>query len=176
MTHAHLVKLAETWLRSRGCLIVLSEQTADAREVPDVIGWRSDCHSLLVECKISRADFFADQKKRVRLKPQIGMGCERYYLTPKCMIRGEELRSGWGLLEVHNKEVVLTAKCKDCGQRTEIGLMAEMELLLASLRRVEVRIGPQKITDFLKWKNRMIAYNGGRLPAGLVPPERELLS
>jgi hypothetical protein len=45
-----------------------------------------------------------------------------------------------------------------------------MNLLLASLRRVEVRIEPQTITDFLKWKNRMARYNGGMLPQGL---ERE---
>ena len=48
-----------------------------------------------------------------------------------------------------------------------------MNLLLASLRRVEVRIEPQTITDFLKWKNRMAEYNGGALPADLVPAERE---
>ena len=49
----------------------------------------------------------------------------------------------------------------------------EMNLLLASLRRVEVRIEPQTITDFLKWKNRLAEYNGGSLPQGIVPPEEE---
>jgi hypothetical protein len=48
-----------------------------------------------------------------------------------------------------------------------------MNLLLASLRRVEVRIEPQSITDFLKWKNRMAEYNRGLLPEGLVSAERE---
>jgi hypothetical protein len=51
--------------------------------------------------------------------------------------------------------------------------MKETNLLLASLRRVEVRIEPQTITDFLKWKNRMAAYNGGRLPQGMAPTEHE---
>jgi hypothetical protein len=51
--------------------------------------------------------------------------------------------------------------------------MREMNLLLASLRRVEVRIEPQTITDFLKWKNRLAEYNGGRLPEGIVPAEAE---
>jgi len=41
-------------------------------------------------------------------------------------------------------------------------------LLLASLRRVEVRIDPQTITDFLKWKNRLAEYNGGQLPEGVT--------
>ncbi len=57
--------------------------------------------------------------------------------------------------------------------RTPIGLMREMNLLLASLRRVEVRIEPQTITDFLKWKNRMAEYNGGTLPRGIAAPEEE---
>jgi len=46
-----------------------------------------------------------------------------------------------------------------------------MNLLLASLRRVEVRIEPQTITDFLKWKNRMAKYNGGTLPSGIDSEE-----
>jgi hypothetical protein len=49
-----------------------------------------------------------------------------------------------------------------------------MNLLLASLRRVEVRIEPQSITDFLKWKNRMAEYNRGTLPEGLEEVEEEL--
>jgi hypothetical protein len=52
--------------------------------------------------------------------------------------------------------------------RSGIGFRYEMNLLLASLRRVEVRIEPQSITDFLKWKNRMAEYNRGSLPKGIV--------
>jgi len=36
-----------------------------------------------------------------------------------------------------------------------------------------VRIEPQTITEFLKWKNRLAEYNGGGYPADLVPPEQE---
>jgi hypothetical protein len=176
VTHAQLVKLAESWLRSRRCHVVLSEQTASSGEVPDVIGWRRDCRSIVIECKISRADFYADQRKSVRLNAQLAMGSERYYFTPKQMIRSDELPPGWGLLEASHKQVVRSVHSRPRSQRSEAGLMAEMELLLASLRRVEVRIEPQTITDFLKWKNRMAEYNGGQLPQGLVPPEQELLS
>jgi hypothetical protein len=45
--------------------------------------------------------------------------------------------------------------------------------VLASSRRVEVRIEPQTTTEFLKWKNRMAEYNGGGYPAGLLPVEQE---
>jgi hypothetical protein len=48
-----------------------------------------------------------------------------------------------------------------------------MNLLLASLRRVEVRIEPQSLTEFLKWKNRMADYNGGALPEGILPAAEE---
>jgi hypothetical protein len=44
---------------------------------------------------------------------------------------------------------------------------------LASLRRVEIRIEPQTITDFLKWKNRMQQYNGGAWPTGIEPTQKE---
>lgn len=176
MTHAQLVKLAEFWLRRRRCRIVLSEQTAHSGEVPDVIGWDADCRSIVIECKISRADFFADQKKSVRLSPEMGMGCERYYLMPQSIIAPEEVPSGWGLLEVHGKQVLESVRPDSKKRRIDPGVMAEMELLLASLRRVEVRIEPQTITEFLKWKNRMAEYNGGRLPRGLAAPEGELLS
>ena len=57
--------------------------------------------------------------------------------------------------------------------RSAVALMKEMNLLLASLRRVEVRIEPQTITDFLKWKNRMAEYNGGQLPEGITAPDEE---
>lgn len=174
MRHAQLVRLAEQWLRSSGCRIVLSEQTVDSGEVPDVIGWRSNCHSVVIECKISRADFLADLKKVVRQNPEMGMGCERLYLTPRGLLPAEILPCGWGLLEANGREVEMKIKPRRRNQRSEIGLMAEMKLLIASLRRVELRIEPRTITDFLKWKSRMAEYNGGQLPEGLPSSQEEL--
>lgn len=58
--------------------------------------------------------------------------------------------------------------------RTAAGFRYEMNLLLSSLRRVEVRIEPQSITDFLKWKNRMAEYNRGTLPEGLTATDDEM--
>ena len=57
--------------------------------------------------------------------------------------------------------------------RTAIGFRHEMNLLLASLRRVEIRIEPQSLTEFLKWKNRMADYNGGTLPEGVTGIDEE---
>ena len=76
--------MAEQWLRTRyRCGIVLSEQSCASGETPDVIAWKGTCRSVVVECKVSRADFFADQEKPFRKNPELAMGCERFYLVPQ---------------------------------------------------------------------------------------------
>ena len=173
MTHAQLVERAIEWLRSYRCGIVLSEQACVSGEVPDAIGWKRACRSVLVECKVSRADFLADREKPFRQNPELGVGCERFYLAPSGLISASELPRHWGLLECTRKSTQVVIKSGKQNLRSPQGLMCEMNLLLASLRRVEVRIEPQSITDFLKWKNRMAEYNGGTYPSGLTPPEHE---
>ena len=166
--HAQLISRTVEWLRRHyKCGIILSEQYCATGEVPDVIAWKGFCKSVLVECKVSRADFLADASKPFRVKPDEGMGCQRLYMAPAGMIRAEELPKHWGLLELHGREVLMAVKPGRADLRREVGLMKEMNLLLASLRRVEVRIEPQTITDFLKWKNRLAEYNGGQLPEGI---------
>jgi hypothetical protein len=172
VTHAKLVSFAVAWLRAYRCGVVLSEQACVSGEMPDAIGWKKACHSVLVECKVSRADFLVDREKPFRQKPETGVGCERFYLAAKGLIRVEELPAGWGLLEMSGREIT-KVKPSARNLRTPLGFGYEMNLLLASLRRVEVRIEPQSITDFLKWKNRMAEYNRGALPEGIVAAERE---
>src|SRR5258708_7579492 len=70
----------------------------------------------------------------------------------------------------------LNPQSREKDLRSSAGLMKEMNLLLASLRRVEVRIELQTITDFLKWKNRLAEYNGGVLPMGLADEENSHLA
>jgi len=172
MTHGQLVRRAIAWLRSYGCGIVLSEQACVSGETPDAIGWKRRCHSVVVECKVSRADFFADLNKPFR-KTDEGLGCERFYLVPRGLVSAEEMPNGWGLLQCGGRKTEIIVQPPRRAQRTQTGLLNEMNLLLASLRRVEVRIEPQTITEFLKWKNRMAEYNGGVLPADIVPADRE---
>lgn len=173
MTHEKLVRKAVWWLRSYGCGVVLSEQSCASGETPDAIGWKRACHSVVVECKASRADFFADRDKAFRRKPEKGMGCERFYLASAGMLTATDLPEGWGLLELSGREIAMRVPSAK-RLRSSAGFRYEMNLLLASLRRVEVRIEPQSITDFLKWKNRMAEYNGGRLPDGIagIPEEQ----
>jgi hypothetical protein len=177
MTHSQLVRLAEKWLRMYRCGVVLSEQACVSGEMPDAIGWKRACHSVLVECKLSRADFLADRAKPFRLKPELGVGCERYYLLPAGLIRDgsireDELPPGWGLLACRARQVEVVRASKK-NLRSGKGFACEMNLLLASLHRVEIRIEPQSITDFLKWKNRMAEYNGGQPPEGVTPAQAE---
>jgi hypothetical protein len=172
MTHAQLIDRAVAWLRSYRCSIVLSEQACASGEMPDAIGWKGNCHSVVVECKVSRADFFADLEKPFRQKPEIGLGCERFYLAAHGLLRPEELPPGWGLLECRRRNVEV-AKKSARNLRSAEGMGYEMNLLLASLRRVEVRIEPQTITDFLKWKNRLAEYNGGSPPLGVGATSEE---
>ena len=123
--------------------------------------------------QVTRADFLADRAKPFRQKPEQGVGSERFYLTPASLVKVQELPAGWGLLEYRRGRI---ERMQDSAKnlRTATGFRYEMNLLLASLRRVEVRIEPQSITDFLKWKNRMAEYNRGTLPEGLEAAEEEL--
>src|SRR5215813_14224944 len=105
MTHAQLVERAVRWLRRYRCGVVLSEQACISGEMPDAIGWKQACRSVLVECKVSRADFLADRAKPFRQKPERGVGSERFYLTSPGMVKAEELPVGWGLLEVRGRFV-----------------------------------------------------------------------
>ena len=172
MTHAQLVEKAVQWLRACRCGVVLSEQACVSGEMPDAIGWKRANHSVLIECKISRADFLADRDKPFRQQQELGLGCERFYLTPAALLHLNELPPGWGLLELRQRKVEVVRRSAR-NLRTPSGLAYEMNLLLASLRRVEIRIEPQTITDFLKWKNRMQQYNGGTFPTGVDPTHEE---
>ena len=110
MTHAQLVEKAIRWLRSYRCGVVLSEQACVSGEMPDAIGWKRACHSVLVECKVTRSDFLADRSKPFRVKPERGVGCERFYLAPAGLIQCEELPKGWGLLECRGGRIELVAQ------------------------------------------------------------------
>ncbi len=173
MTHSQMVERAVRWLRRYRCGVVLSEQACVNGEMPDAIGWKQACHSVLVECKVTRTDFLADRAKPFRVKPKKGVGSERFYLTPPALVKVDELPSGWGLLELRRGRIEMV-QASATNLRTTAGFRSEMNLLLASLRRVEVRIEPQSITDFLKWKNRMAEYNRGALPEGLTATEEEM--
>ena len=107
MKHSYLVARAERWLRnSFHCRVVLTELVAYTvtGEIPDAIGWVNG-RSILVECKTSRSDFFADKKKTARNPCLNGLGHWRFYLAPQDLIRPDELPEGWGLYEIHGRQI-----------------------------------------------------------------------
>lgn len=102
MDHKQLVARAKDWLLSAGsCNPVFTEKgSSKSNEMPDAIGWNSK-GSIIVECKVSLADFRADKKKSFRKNSKKGMGVYRYYLFPielYSVIPKEELPKGWGII------------------------------------------------------------------------------
>ncbi|MCD2844862.1 hypothetical protein K4W92_00220 [Pseudomonas aeruginosa] len=101
--HQKLTQLGASWLRRNGFGVVATELFCfGSREQPDVVGFRSEC-SAVIEVKVSRADFLADQKKPVRTVG--GLGIYRFYLCPNGLIHPEELPPKWGLLYVTGRSI-----------------------------------------------------------------------
>lgn len=139
-THADLVALAVRWLRrSKRCGVVLQEPPPQrAAESPDAIGWYGG-YSTMVECKVSRADFRADQRKYGRQRgPRLAWRC--YYLAPAGLLAVEEIPDAWGLLEARGSRVtVVKQPPEQFDQRSADELRSELQLLYAELRRYHVQ-------------------------------------
>lgn len=159
-THAEYCDVAVRWLKlsigkqGPGCNLAVSECTGSySGEIADAFGMRSigdDQHSVLVEVKVSLADFRADSKKPHRNGAAVGMGMFRYFLAPQGIIPIDELPAGWGLIEVtpRGKPVVIRGhvleRCqKDLGYKRDFSAWThernkerETALLVRLLERV----------------------------------------
>lgn len=136
MTHDDLVQRAVRWLRNtRKCPVVLAEYTSALPVIPDAIGfWRA--HSILVECKVSRADFRADRHKPSH-RGGWGPGRERWYMTPPGLVRPDEVPEGWGLLEAHAR---IVRRIVEPSVRHEDSVRYDMEMLVSAMRRHQLGI------------------------------------
>jgi hypothetical protein len=145
--HTELVDMAYEWvLKSTSCGCAFKELNSLAcnGEYPDVIGFGSGGHSVLVECKVSRNDFVKDKCKSFRMSPNLGMGTQRYYLCPRNVIQIEDLPKGWGLIwAVKSKPKVIYSPYKgNIGERHEgfnKNMKAEHGLMYSVLRRLHLR-------------------------------------
>lgn len=152
-THQELCSLAVNWLRRApgrngpACQVAFSEAKGSwDGEIPDAIGFRTaagDEGSVVVEVKVSRADYLADRNKAHRHDAARGMGLYRYYLAPEGIITAQELPEGWGLVEVSPKGVlsvraghVTVRRAEQADWRHERALSREWLLLAAMLSRV----------------------------------------
>lgn len=108
MTHDDLVRRAVRWLKgTMHCEWVVSERScALTGEIPDAFGVNNK-GSILIECKTSVGDYYADRAKHFRKFPEKGLGRLRYYMVPKGLIdiSRRPLPKGWGLLEVLPKTI-----------------------------------------------------------------------
>ena len=133
MTHAQLVERAARWLKnSQRCVFVLTE-LGRTGESPDAIGWMTTGHSVLIECKANRNDFYSDRAKPFRHIAELAIGGTRYYMTPPGLVRPEQLLDGWGLLECEPRIVRRVVAARS--YHPPIGVMREMSLLLNAVRR-----------------------------------------
>lgn len=152
MTHKEMVEIGYRWmLKNARCGIGFKELTcAYNGETPDVIGFSSWGHSVIVECKISRSDFLKDKKKPFRINPEIGMGKYRFYCCPTGLIKQEELPERWGLIYVNDKGratlvynpyggVYKTKGCFSPERGFKSNILSEHQLLYSALRRLFIQ-------------------------------------
>lgn len=137
MTHDELVERAVRWLKGTGkCGVAVPELVTYASENPDAIGWKDQgLTSIMIECKISRADFLADRKKWVRRQAERGVGDLRYYMTIDGVISPEELPKNWGLLIVRGR----TVRCAVKADRQPSSVKASQIMMYSLLRRSSLR-------------------------------------
>lgn len=134
MSHAELVKRAVRWLRTTRRMKVVAAEPCAGRvgENPDAIGWDGAGRSVLVEVKVSVADFRRDRDKPCRRNGTAGMGGERWYLTPPDLLNPCQLSDGWGLLELRNDRV---CRVVPAVERTDAGIAeCERPLIVAMVR------------------------------------------
>lgn len=145
-THKEMVEIAYRWLIGR-VGFAFKELRALTYECPDVIGFRSG-ESILIECKVSRADFLCDKKKPFRVNPEQGMGNYRLYCCPTGMIKKEELPAKWGLLYVsaagkcrivHNPFNGKGGNMYLDENKFEANKREEMAMMYSALRRLHLR-------------------------------------
>jgi len=157
-THSDLVERGARWLDNvMKCCPVLTETSSYSGEMPDVIGWKMNGRSILLECKASRGDFHADGLKPHRKHPEIALGAERWYFAPAGLIKPEEVPADWGLAEVKGNgvHVVVPARPRK-DLRSDISRTYEMRLMVSTLKRMAIRVSPVKLRDWLKYECREI--------------------
>jgi len=126
MSHDELCMVAGKWLKKNGVidyahsldnkrqipLVTVKNHLMYNSEHPDVIGFSTDSHyTVVIEVKVSRADFIADSHKSHRVN--IGMGRLKYFCCPDGMIKPEELHQDWGLLYLRDGKIVLIKESPD---------------------------------------------------------------
>jgi hypothetical protein len=158
-THKALVRRMASWLKfTKLNTVVIAELATRNSETPDVIAWRDGAKSILIECKISRADFRADGGKWFRRHEEDGMGDLRYVAAPIGLLCADEMPERWGLLEVTKRQVRVTKEAEP--MKAHKG--RECVMLMSALRRVELSTAVYVVADEQSTANNMLTGSGGR--------------
>jgi hypothetical protein len=136
-THKQAVRRMALWLRNSSewrCPVVMAELATQNNETPDVLGFYGNGGSVLIECKVSRADFLADRAKSFRHYEETGMGDLRMFAAPPGIITVADLPEGWGYLEMREAQIRKIAEpVFKSANKT-----AEVKMLMSSIRRLEI--------------------------------------
>jgi hypothetical protein len=151
VSHAKLVRRAVAWLRGgveenvglsgvaefvhkRKCRPVYAEIYGLTGEQPDAIGW---CFGVshVVECKVSRGDFFSDRSKPHMRDETSGMGRHRWYLTPPGLVTADETPAWCGLAYAQPRRRIEIVKLAPRRAIDETASLEECRLLAGAIRR-----------------------------------------
>ena len=167
MTHDELVQRAAKWLRNSAkvpyhhnpdkrqdahCRTVLTEQCGGS-EIPDAIGWFHGSGSILIECKASRSDFLADRKKPHR-RYGFSLGDYRYYMSPRNLLKKEEIPDGWGLLEATPHKTFVT-KMPTRRESDPSRKLLEMRMLWSELSLIQEAMEGRQLIETPRGKRIM---------------------
>lgn len=135
-THKEGVKRIAAWLTgTKRMAVVMAERVVTAcTETPDAIAWSGRGESIMVEVKVSRADFHADKAKIFRREESNGVGTLRYFASPVGVLKPEDMPEGWGLLAIHQYQVreLVTPAVKPANRVNEVAM------LVSAIRRLEL--------------------------------------
>lgn len=153
------------------------------KENPDVFAIHSSGETIVLEAKVSRADFLKDAQKEFRANPDLGMGDFRYYICPPNLIKEEELHgTKWGLIYAHPD----SGRCKVIRGFASYGnsgkaaphehewkftknQTAENDLILSLLIRVGLGIDLSTLIDNFKFCSKYAnAQNRGDVVSALI--------
>lgn len=136
MKHADLVDKAAAWLRAKATVVITELSFySTTGESADVIGF-TNRESILIEVKVSRADFLKDRHKCFRREPSRGMGARRYFCAPAGLIAVDELPERWGLI-VWDVTRGVMRKAREAKYQAHSS-DNEVRLLVSALRRLSV--------------------------------------
>lgn len=133
-THDELAGRAGRWLRNtmRCKAVFVGAKPWACAEHADAIGWLPNGESIVVECKVSMADYKHDYRKQWRTT-STGMGFRKYYMVPEDWDGGDRWRpaDGCGLLVCKGRRVIVQ---REAPPRQERCWREEVALLLSNVQ------------------------------------------